>query len=133
MWIPLEARYLNSFKKSFKETLYVFSFILDDRIICSWWLGVLNIRFNVFFVSIDVLIKILKVYRHQNPSDSIEDICPLILVEEDDFGFDLCICDLILLDFDEIESEIFRELLSFLYSCKIEMKSLKYYLKYVVF
>ena len=27
---------------------YIFSFILDDRIICSWCLNVLNIRFNVF-------------------------------------------------------------------------------------
>ena len=48
MWIPLEARHLNGFKNSFKKTLYVFSFILDDRIIYSWWLGILNIRFNVF-------------------------------------------------------------------------------------
>ena len=37
VWIPLEARHLNSFKNSFKETCkYVFSYILDDRIICSW-------------------------------------------------------------------------------------------------
>ena len=49
VWISLEARHLKSFKKSFKETFkYVFSFIQHDRIICSWWLGVLNIRFNVF-------------------------------------------------------------------------------------
>ena len=49
VWIPLEARHLNSFKNSFKETCkYVFSYILDDRIICSWWLGILNVRFNVF-------------------------------------------------------------------------------------
>ena len=49
MWIPLEARHLNRFKNSFKETCkYVFSSILDDRIICSWWLGILNVRFNVF-------------------------------------------------------------------------------------
>ena len=47
--IPLEARHLNSFKKSLKETCkYVFSFIIDDRIICSWWLGILNVRFNIF-------------------------------------------------------------------------------------
>ena len=44
VWIPLEARHLNSFKNSFKEPCkYVFSFILDDRIICSWWLGILNV------------------------------------------------------------------------------------------
>ena len=49
VWIPLEARHFNSFKNSFKETCkYVFSFILDDRIICSWWLGILNVRFNFF-------------------------------------------------------------------------------------
>ena len=49
VWIPLEARHLNSFKNSFKETCkYVFPYILDDRIICSWWLGVLNIWFNEF-------------------------------------------------------------------------------------
>ena len=49
MWIPLEARHLNSFKNSFKETRkYVFSYIVDDRIICSWCLNVLNIRFNEF-------------------------------------------------------------------------------------
>ena len=49
VWILLEARHLNSFKNSFKETCkYVFSFILDDMIICSWWLGILNVRFNVF-------------------------------------------------------------------------------------
>ena len=49
VWIPLDARHLNSFKNSFKETCkYVFSFILDDRIICYWWLGILNVRFNVF-------------------------------------------------------------------------------------
>ena len=49
VWIPLEARHLNSFKNSLKEACnYVFSFILDDRIICSWWLGILNIRFNEF-------------------------------------------------------------------------------------
>ena len=51
VWIPLEARHLNSFKNSFKETCkYVFSYILDDRIICSWWLGILNVRFNVFLL-----------------------------------------------------------------------------------
>ena len=38
------ARHLNSFKISFKESCkYVFSFILDDRIICSRWLGILNV------------------------------------------------------------------------------------------
>ena len=38
---------MNSFKKSFKETCkYVFSYILDDRIIYSWCLNVLNIRFK---------------------------------------------------------------------------------------
>ena len=48
VWIPLEARYLNSFKNSFKGTSKcVFSYILDDRIICSWCLNILNIRFNV--------------------------------------------------------------------------------------
>ena len=30
MWLPLEARHLNSLKNSFKRTLYVFSYILDD-------------------------------------------------------------------------------------------------------
>ena len=34
----------------------MFSYILDDRIICSWWLGVLNIRFNVS-AAFNVLIK----------------------------------------------------------------------------
>ena len=49
VWIPLEARHLNSFTNSFKETYkYVFSYILDDRIICYWCLNVLNIRFNEF-------------------------------------------------------------------------------------
>ena len=49
MWIPLEARHLNSFKNSIKETCkYVFSYILDDRIIYSWCLNVLNLRFNEF-------------------------------------------------------------------------------------
>ena len=49
MCLPLEARHLNSFKKSFKETCkYVFSFIVHDRIICSWWLDILNVRFNEF-------------------------------------------------------------------------------------
>ena len=44
VWIQLEARHLNSFKNSFKETCkYVFSFILDDKIICSWWLDILNV------------------------------------------------------------------------------------------
>ena len=44
VWIPLEARHLNSFKNSFKETYkYVFSYILDDMIICSLCLNVLNI------------------------------------------------------------------------------------------
>ena len=44
VWILLEARHLNSFKNSFKETCkYVFSFMLDDRIICSWWLSILNV------------------------------------------------------------------------------------------
>ena len=28
--------------------MYVFSFILDDRISCSWWLGVSSIQFNIF-------------------------------------------------------------------------------------
>ena len=46
--IPLEARHLNSFEDSFKRTLYVFSDILDDRIIYYWCLNVLNIRFNLF-------------------------------------------------------------------------------------
>ena len=50
VWIPLEARHLNSFKNSFKETCkYIFSYILDDRMICSWCLNVLNIRFNEFY------------------------------------------------------------------------------------
>ena len=40
VWIPLEARHLNSFK--------IPSFIIDDRIICFWWLSILNVRFNVF-------------------------------------------------------------------------------------
>ena len=44
VWIFLEARYLNSFKnflsKSYK---YVFLYILDDKIIGSWCLSVLNI------------------------------------------------------------------------------------------
>ena len=49
MWIPLEAKHLNRFKNSFKETCkYVFSYILDDRIICSWCLNFLNTRFNEF-------------------------------------------------------------------------------------
>ena len=69
VWIPLEARHLNSFKNSFKETCkYVFSFILDDRIIYSWWLGILNVRFNGFSAAFDVLIKILESYRRQIPS-----------------------------------------------------------------
>ena len=45
VWIPLEARHLNSFKKSCK---YVLSYILNDKIICSQCLNVLNIRCNVF-------------------------------------------------------------------------------------
>ena len=45
--IPLESRHLNSFKNSFKGTLYVFSYILDDRIIYSRRLDILNIRFNL--------------------------------------------------------------------------------------
>ena len=70
MWISLEARHLNSFKNSFKETCkYVFLYILDDRIICSWWLGILNDRFNGFSAAFDVLIKILESYRPQIPSD----------------------------------------------------------------
>ena len=49
VWIPQEARHLNSFKNCFKETCkYIFSYILDDRIICYWWLGILNVQFNVF-------------------------------------------------------------------------------------
>ena len=49
VWIPLEARRLNSVKNSFKKTCnYVFSFILDDRIICSWCLNIFNIWFNEF-------------------------------------------------------------------------------------
>ena len=48
IWIPLEARQLNSFKNSFKRTKYIFSYILDDRVIYSWCLNILNIRFNVF-------------------------------------------------------------------------------------
>ena len=36
VWIALEAKHLNSLKNSFKEILkYVFSYILDNRIICS--------------------------------------------------------------------------------------------------
>ena len=69
VWIPLEARHLNSFKNSFKETCkYVFLYILDDRIICYWRLGILNVRFNVFSAAFDVLIKILESYRRQIPS-----------------------------------------------------------------
>ena len=45
-----------------------FSFILDDRIICSWWLGILNVRFNGFSATFDVLIKILESYRPQIPT-----------------------------------------------------------------
>ena len=49
VWIPLEARHANSFKNSFKEICkYVFSYILDDRIIFSLCPNVLNIRFNEF-------------------------------------------------------------------------------------
>ena len=49
VWMLLEARHLNSFKNSFKETCkYVFSYILDDRIIYSWCLNVLNVQFNEF-------------------------------------------------------------------------------------
>ena len=36
-------------------------------IICSWWLGILNLRFNVFSAADDVLIKILESYRPQIP------------------------------------------------------------------
>ena len=62
VWIPLEARHLNSFKNSFKETYkYVFSYILDDRIICSWWLGILNVRFNVFPLHLMLWLKFRKV------------------------------------------------------------------------
>ena len=32
---PIQARRLNSFKNSFKGTMYVFSYILYDKIICS--------------------------------------------------------------------------------------------------
>ena len=71
VWIPLEARHLNRFKNSFKETCkYVFSYILDDRIIYSWGFNVLNIRFN--FAAFDVLIKNLESYRPQIPSVASE-------------------------------------------------------------
>ena len=88
MWIPLEVRHLNSFKNSFKETCkYVFSFIEDDRIICSWWLGILNVRFNVFSAAFDVLIKILESYRPQIPSTQphglgIQDVNPILIVHD---------------------------------------------------
>ena len=49
VWIPLEANHFNiSRTHSRKPWKYVFSYILDDRIICSWWLDVLNIWFNLF-------------------------------------------------------------------------------------
>ena len=68
MWIPLEARHLNIFKKSFKETCkYIFSYILDDRIICSWCLNVLNIRFKNS-TAFDVLIKILRKLSTSDPN-----------------------------------------------------------------
>ena len=35
VWMVLEARYLNSFKNLFKGNFYVFSYILNDRIIYS--------------------------------------------------------------------------------------------------
>ena len=58
VWIPLEARHLNSFKNSFKETCnYIFSYILDDRIIFScasmFW-----ISDSMNSAAFDVLIKI---------------------------------------------------------------------------
>ena len=68
VWIPLEARHLNSFKNSFKETCkYVFSYIIDDRIICSWWLGILNVRFNIFSLHLMFWSKFWKVYLPQIP------------------------------------------------------------------
>ena len=74
-WISLEARHLNSFNNSFKETCkYVFSYILDDRIICSWCLNILNIRFNEFRC-IWCLIKILESYRPQIPSLLRQEAC----------------------------------------------------------
>ena len=69
MWIPLEARHLNSFKNSFKETCkYVFSYILDDKIICFWWLGIFECPIQCFSAAFDVLIKISESYRPQIPS-----------------------------------------------------------------
>ena len=50
MWISLEARYLNNIKNLSSEPCkYVFSYILDDRIIGSWCLDILNTQFNVFY------------------------------------------------------------------------------------
>ena len=50
VWISLEARHSNSSRTPLRKPYkYVFSFILDDEIICSRWLGVLNIWFNVFY------------------------------------------------------------------------------------
>ena len=74
VWILLEARHLNSFKNSFKETCkYVFSFIIDDRIICSWWLGILNVWFNIFLLHLMFWSKFWKVIdlRSHHPSLTI--------------------------------------------------------------
>ena len=69
VWIPLEARHLNSFKNSFKETCkYVFSYILDDKIIFSWWLSILNVRFNVFslhLMFLSIFQKVIDLRSHQ--------------------------------------------------------------------
>ena len=48
VWISLETKHLNNFKSSFKWTLYVFSYILADRIIGSQCISVMNIWFNIF-------------------------------------------------------------------------------------
>ena len=71
VWIPLEARHLNSFKNSFKGTSkYVFSYILDDRIICSWCLNVLMfwISNSMYSITFHVLIKISESLSTSEPN-----------------------------------------------------------------
>ena len=47
VWILLKARHLNNFENSFnKPCKYGFLSILDDKVIGSWHLNILNIQLN---------------------------------------------------------------------------------------
>ena len=99
-------------------------FLATGNAITNWGKG--TVEFKVGGETIEIPIS--KTMKH--PKDSSEDACFLSLIEEDDFGFDLCGCELSYVDSDGSENEEIEEPLNFLPSLNIELKPLPSHLKY---